>query len=116
MTERIAHVWRVRPGMADEYLRRHRSIGPELAALLRAAGIRSYTIYLWGDLVFSHMEVDDYARLIDRLARDPVAGRWEEEFVGILEYPHADPKTGWPERAIEVWDLDQDTPTETERC
>ena len=59
MSERVGHVWRVRPGKADEYLTRHRSIWPELAALLRESGIRKYTIYLSGDLVFSHMEVDE---------------------------------------------------------
>jgi len=106
MSERIGHIWRVRPGKGDEYLRRHRSIWPELAALLRTAGVRRYTIYLCGDLVFSHMEVDDYARMLDLLAHNPVAIRWEEQFADILEYPNADRKTGWPERATKVWDLE----------
>ena len=108
MTERIGHVWRVRPGKADEYVRRHRTIWPELAALLREAGVRSYTIYLCGDLVFSHMEVEDYARLLELVSGDPVALRWEEQFDDILEYPNADPDSGWPERALEVWDLETD--------
>jgi L-rhamnose mutarotase len=108
MGERIGHVWRVKPGRAEEYLRRHRSIWPELAELLREAGVRSYTIYLNGDLVFSHMEVVDYGRMIARLARDPISARWEEEFADLLEYPNADPDSGWPERAIEVWDLGSD--------
>ena len=108
MTERIGHVWRVRPGKASEYLRRHRSIWPELAALLRDAGVHSYTIYLSGDLVFSHMKVDDYAHMVELVGHDPVAVRWEEQFADILEYPNADPGTGWPERATEVWDLETD--------
>ena len=108
MSERVGHLWRVRPGKADEYLRRHRTIWPDLAAVLRQSGVRSYTIYLAGDLVFSHLEVDDYERMIDLVARDPIALRWEEQFAEILEYPNADPVSGWPERAVEVWDLQTD--------
>ena len=107
MTERVGHIWRVQPGKAEEYLRRHRTIWPELAALLRGAGVRSYTIYLCGDLVFSHMEVDDYARMVEVVSADPVAVRWEEQFADILVYPNADPESGWPERALEVWDLEE---------
>ena len=105
MTERVGHLWRVKPGQADEYRERHRSIWPELAALLRDAGVRSYTIYLHGDLVFSHMEVDDYRRMLEQVATDPLAIRWEEQFAGILEYPDVDSATGWPLAAVEVWDL-----------
>jgi L-rhamnose mutarotase len=105
--ERIGHVWRVKPGRAADYLELHRTIWPELEALLRAGGVRGYTIYLHGELVFSHMEVDDYARLIEHVAGDPVATRWEEQFADILEYPDADPESGWPRRAIEVWTLSE---------
>jgi L-rhamnose mutarotase len=105
MSERIGHLWRVRPGCADEYVRRHRVIWPELEALLEDAGVRSYSIYLHGELVFSHMEVDDYAAMVERVASDPVAARWEEQFADILEYPDADPATGWPSCATRVWSL-----------
>jgi L-rhamnose mutarotase len=109
MTERIGHLWRVKPGRADDYLERHRSIWPELAALLRSAGVRSYTIYLHGDLVFSHMEVDDYSRMLELVTADPVAIRWEEQFADILEYPDVDIASGWPVAAVEVWDLNAES-------
>ena len=102
---RIGHVWRVRPGRRDDYVRMHATIWPELDSLLREAGVTSYTIYLWGDIVFSHMEVEDYERLIERFGGDPVGLRWEEQFAEVLEYPNADPRSGWPERLVEVWDL-----------
>jgi L-rhamnose mutarotase len=106
MTDRVGHLWRVKPGCADEYRRRHRTIWPELEAALRTAGVVAYSIYLDGELVFSHLEVEDYDALVERLADDPVAARWEEQFADILEYPDADPASGWPRRAIEVWTLD----------
>lgn len=104
--ERIGHIWRIKPGQTEEYLKRHRTIWPELAELLRGTGVRHYTIYISGPIVFSHMEVDDYSEMVRRMAGDPTAIRWEQEFTDILEYPNADPETGWPERATEVWDLD----------
>jgi L-rhamnose mutarotase len=107
---RVGHVWRVKPGRREDYLRMHATIWPELEALLRGAGVTSYTIYVWGDTVFSHMEVDDYDGLVERFAGDPVALRWEEQFADVLEYPNADPRSGWPERLVEVWDLDTRPP------
>jgi L-rhamnose mutarotase len=104
--ERVGQVWRVKPGCADEYRRRHRTIWPELESALRRAGVRSYTIYLDGELVFSHLEVESYAALVEQLSTDPVAQRWEAEFTDILEYPDADPETGWPRCAVEVWTLE----------
>jgi L-rhamnose mutarotase len=103
--ERVGHVWRVRPGMGAEYDRRHAEVWPELEALMRAAGVRRYSIYRWGDVVFSHMEVDDYDRLVASYGDDPVSERWEAAFADILEFPNADPVTGWPERLPEVWSL-----------
>ena len=103
--ERVGHVWRIKPDRKDDYLRLHAAIWPELDDLLREAGVATYTIYLWKDTVFSHMEVDDYARLVERFNGDPIGERWEAQFADILEYPDADPATGWPERLTEVWDL-----------
>jgi L-rhamnose mutarotase len=100
----IGHVWRVRPGRAAEYAERHRTIWPELEALLRSAGVHRYSIYLWGDRVFSHMEVEDFDELVARLDGDPVARRWEEWFADLLEYPNAE-SPGWPEQLVEVWTL-----------
>ena len=105
--ERIGHVWRVKPSRVEEYARRHARLRPEIEALLRQAGVTSYTIYVWGDIVFSHMEVADYDRLVKLFDADPVPRRWEQEFADILEYPNADPTTGWPEQLREIWSLGQ---------
>ena len=103
--DRVGHVWRVRPGRAQEYDRRHAEVWPGLEALFREVGVETYVIYRWGDILFSHMEVADYQRLTERFARAPIAQRWEREFSDLIEYPNADPGTGWPERLVEVWSL-----------
>ncbi len=103
--ERVGHIWRVRPGKLEEYARRHAEIWPELDALLREAGVTRYTIYSWGEFLFSHLECDDFALLAARFNGDPVAQRWEQEMSDVLEYLEVDPETGWPARLREIWSL-----------
>jgi L-rhamnose mutarotase len=43
--------------------------------------------------------------MVERFNGDPVAQRWEEEVGERIEYPNADPDTGWPEMLEEVWSL-----------
>jgi L-rhamnose mutarotase len=45
-TERYAFRMKLNPGMEDEYKRRHDEIWPELAGLLREAGVSDYSIHL----------------------------------------------------------------------
>ncbi|MFE3836972.1 L-rhamnose mutarotase [Pseudogemmobacter sonorensis] len=44
--ERYAFRMQLNPGMAAEYRRRHDEIWPELVALLKAAGVSDYSIWL----------------------------------------------------------------------
>ena len=103
--ERVGLVWRARPGKAEEYDRRHAEVWKELEDVMRDAGVDTYVIYRWGDVLFAHLEVADYRRLIDRYNVNPVAARWEAEFAELIETPNADPETGWPEQLREVWSL-----------
>jgi L-rhamnose mutarotase len=104
MSERVGNVFRVRPGMAEAYRTRHATIWPELEAVLHEAGVTTYVIYLWGEIIFSHMDVDDYAQMVERFNGDPVAQRWEAAMADLIEYPELDPN-GWPIRLSEVWSL-----------
>jgi L-rhamnose mutarotase len=101
----VGHVWRAKPGKIEEYKRFHATVWPELGKLLKDAGIRTYVIYAFDDILFSHMEVDDYDRMVERFNGDPVAQRWEEEVEELIEYPDADPETGWPRTLAKVWSL-----------
>ena len=44
--QRCAFIMRIKPGFEAEYRKRHDEIWPELSRLLKAAGIRDYSIYL----------------------------------------------------------------------
>jgi L-rhamnose mutarotase len=101
----IGHVWRAKPGKIGEYRRFHAQVWPSLERTLKEAGITTYVIYAFDDILFSHMEVEDYERMVERFNGDPVAQRWEEEVGELIEYPDADPRTGWPRMLDRVWSL-----------
>lgn len=76
--ERYAWKARVLEGQLEEYKRRHDAIWPELAEVLRDAGIRNYTIWNVGDELFGYYECEkgaDYAARVQ--AESPVVDRWE---------------------------------------
>jgi L-rhamnose mutarotase len=104
--DRIGQVWRAKAGKAEEYRKVHATVWPEVEQLLREAGVSKYVIYAWGDVFFSYMEVEDYGDMVGRFNNDPIAQRWEEELTDLIEYPEADPETGWPLVLDEIWALD----------
>ena len=44
--KKFAFKMKLKPGYKEEYIKRHNEIWPELAALLKDAGISDYTIFL----------------------------------------------------------------------
>jgi L-rhamnose mutarotase len=104
---RVGHMWRAKPGKIEEYRRVHATVWPELEQLFREAGVSTYVIYAWGDVLFSHMEVEDYDKMIARFNDSEIAQRWEVELMAdLIEYPDGDPETGWPAVLPEVWHLE----------
>ncbi|MBS1881330.1 MAG: L-rhamnose mutarotase [Actinobacteria bacterium] len=101
----VGHTWRARSNKIDEYRRVHATVGAELEDLLRSAGITEYVIYACGDVLFSHMEVEDYEQAVARLGESDVAQRWEVEMAELIEYPKGDATTGWPRVLDQVWSL-----------
>lgn len=101
----IGQLYRVNPGMAEAYARRHAETPEALNELLRDAGVRRFAIYLSGENVFAHVDVDDYAALVARYNDDPLALAWEKEMEELIHYPDVDPETGWPTPLRLVWEL-----------
>lgn len=95
---RFGHVIRLRASHAEEYLRLHREAWPEVLATITACNIRNYSIYLYGDLLFSYYEYfgSDYAADMARMAADPVTQRWWELTDPCQEkVPSAQPGEWW---------------------
>ena len=85
MTQRSGFVLRVRPERVDEYVEAHAHVWPEMVDALRAAGIRNYTIFRAGDVMFGYFEADDRERASEYLAAQPVNARWQDAMAELLE-------------------------------
>ena len=104
--ERFAWKGRIKPGMKDEYNRRHDEIWPEMVALLKSAGIRNYTIWSDGETLFGYYECEQGIEFAERTqAESPVVDRWNEYMKDILEL-EMDPETGAQPKLEQVFRLD----------
>ncbi len=84
--EKVAFRMKLHPGREEEYRRRHDAIWPELAALLRAAGVSDYSIHLdreTGTLFGVLWRRDGHG--MDALPGHPVMRRWWEHMADIME-------------------------------
>jgi L-rhamnose mutarotase len=83
--QKYAFRMRLNPGQEAEYRRRHDAIWPDLAALLREAGISDYSIHLDREtgLLFGVLwRRDDHA--MDDLPAHPVMQRWWAHMADIM--------------------------------
>lgn len=92
--ERYAWKARVLDGMLPEYKRRHDEIWPEMLEVLKAAGIRNYTIWNVGSDLFGYYECEkgvDFAARVQ--AESPVVDRWNAYMKDVMVM-EMDPETG----------------------
>jgi len=96
----------VHPGREAEYARRHQPIWAELEAVLRAHGVREYSIFLDPDTrdLFGYVDVDDEARW-QAIAHTDVCRRWWASMRDLMP-SHADDSPVSRE-LTEVFRLDQ---------
>ena len=94
-----SHAFRMqlKPGMAEEYRRRHDAIWPELADLLREAGIHDYSIFLDPETgaLFATLKLRDDNRR-DELPGHPVMRRWWDHMADIMEVEPDNKPREWP--------------------
>ena len=92
--ERFAWKGRIKEGMQAEYKRRHDEIWPEMLELLKAAGIRNYSIWSDGRDVFGYYECENGIKFAEMTqAGSPVVDRWNVYMDDVLELV-MDPETG----------------------
>ena len=86
--QRIAFLIRVRPEKLAEYLKLHNPIWPELAAELKASGIRNYSLWLRPDgTEFGYLECDNWDASCAYLAKSEVHTRWQTLMKDFLLTP-----------------------------
>ena len=93
-------------GKKEEYVRRHDEIWPELVEVLKAAGIKNYTIWNVGHELFGYYECEkgiDFAAKAQ--ANSPVVDKWNEYMKDVMEMP-LDPVTGAQPKLVNVFTLE----------
>ena len=68
----------VKPEKLEDYKYHHAHIWPEINQMIRACNIRNYSIYSFGNLLFSYFEYvgDDYEADMAKMAADPRTQEW----------------------------------------
>lgn len=85
--KRIGRFGKLKSGAAGEYIRLHKDTNPELREALYKAGIRNFSIYIYGDELFSYLECDDWDAAMQYLEDDPPTQKWSELMRTLLDEP-----------------------------
>ena len=83
---RHALTMQLKPGVAEEYKRRHDALWPEMVETLHAAGISDYSIFLdesTGTLFAVMTRTDDHR--CDELSNHPVVKQWWAFMADLME-------------------------------
>jgi L-rhamnose mutarotase len=108
MTRRFGMACRMRPELRQEYLDLHAAVWPQVEATITACGIRNFTIFVRGDVLFGYYEYvgDDYEADQARMAADPVTQDWWARTAPCqLPFDDASHEPNW-QPLDEVWHLD----------
>ena len=103
--ERIGFTMRILDGQVDEYVRRHEAVWPELLEDLRAAGVRTYSIFRRDHDLFAYLEVEDFGAFTGAMAGSDANARWQHAMAALID-PLTDPATGFHTRIPEVFHLE----------
>lgn len=88
--QRRTFVLRLKEGMEREYINRHKEIWPEMLKMLKDAGIKNYSIWLWRDRLFGYYESDDLSFTDLFKSKSPVQARWSEYMSDIISFTEED--------------------------
>ena len=94
---RFSSVIGIKPECLAEYELLHANVWPEVLAQIAKSNIRNYSIYRFGELLFSYFEYigDDYEADMEKMAQDPITQEWEKVCMA-LQSPN-------PERVDGEW-------------
>ena len=93
--QRMGRRARIREGCAKEYELWHRRVWPEVLQALGEAGIRCYSIFRWGNELFSYYEVENLEAATRLLGENAACRRWQEALAPLMEA--RDPLAPWVE-------------------
>lgn len=84
--EPMVFLYQLKPGMGPEYDRAHRTVWPEIIALLDEAGFYDYRIWRRGDLVISSLRTrHGYDHAATVTTASAVQARWTASLGHVFE-------------------------------
>jgi L-rhamnose mutarotase len=92
--ERVGIYFRLKPGIGEEYKKRHDEIWPEMTKALNQAGIHNYSIWNHEEMLFAYFEVEDFNNAQSILDNNSVYIQWRKYMEDIID---VDYKTGQKE-------------------
>ena len=86
MDQIVAFKMKLKPGLKDEYKRRHAMIWPELSKLLKEAGISNYSIFLDEEtnILFAVQSISGSSNSQD-LSKNEIVKKWWAYMAGIMD-------------------------------
>lgn len=106
--KRFASVIGIKPEHCAEYESLHKNVWPEVLKQIENSNIRNYSIFRYGNLLFSYFEYigDDYEYDMKLMGEDEVTRRWWD-ICGPMQSPVEDRKAGeWWAEIPEVFHCD----------
>lgn len=89
MASKVAYTMKLKPGMADEYKRRHDEVWPEVLEVIRKHGCSDYSIFLdeTSLTLFGVYKIpSDVATFNKALSEEPVIQRWWTDMAQLVEF------------------------------
>ena len=81
------YAWKAffKEGCREEYRKRHNEIWPEMVDVLKAAGIKNYTIWNVGNELFGYYECEKGIEFAVKLqSESPIVKKWDRYMKDIL--------------------------------
>jgi len=94
--QRVCFQLQVKPGLIEEYSRRHAAVWPEMLAALKSSGWDNYSLFLRPDgLLIGYFETDSLPEAQARMAVTEINARWQAEMSGFFEDLDGAPDEGF---------------------
>ena len=76
--KRFAFIFRIKPGLKNEYKKAHDEIWPDMAQAIRDSGIKNYSIFFRKDgTLFAYLEAEDPEKSFEYIGKQEVNERWQ---------------------------------------
>jgi L-rhamnose mutarotase len=106
--QRYASVIGMPAANREEYERLHAAVWPEVLAKIEEVNIRNYSIYRYGELLFSYFEYvgDDFDADMAKMASDPKTQEWWDVCMPLQRPVEARAEGEWWASIPEVFHVD----------